>query len=220
MGPARPPRNSDARHSEPRPYDGRAGLSWHAEWMDAYTDSYRLFPLWAVLSLTIPVGLGAWGISAARYADTLAGTPLFALFAYGLAIGYINRQTIRVTAEGVAKTFGPLPCGVQPEWVPREEIAKVYLRYVYVSAKSGRAPYWAAGIEDSGGRWVDLTDPLAPPESVKQSAQHIAAMLGWTEQIDVRRGMPAVYDRKALAPLLLWGGLVVAAFGWGLLQSI
>ena len=188
--------------------------------MDEYTDSYRLFPLWAVLSLTIPVGLGAWGISAARYADTLAGTPLFALFAYGLAVGYANRQTVRVTAEGVAKAFGPLPCGVQPEWVPREEITKVYVRYVYVSGKSGRAPYWAAGVEDAAGRWVDLTDPLAPAESVKESAQRIAAMLRWTEPIEVLRGMPAVYDRKALAPLMLWAGLVLAGLLWGLLQSL
>ena len=188
--------------------------------MDEYTDSYRLFPLWAVYLLTIPVGLGAWGVSAARYTDTLAGTPLFVLFAYGLAVGYANRQTIRVTAEGVAKAFGPLPCGTQPEWVPRDEVAKVYVRYVYVSAKSGRAPYWAAGIEDTSGRWVDLTDPLAPTDAVKESAQRIAAMLRWTEPIEVLRGMPAVYDRKALAPLLLWGGLIFAAFAWGLLQSI
>jgi hypothetical protein len=188
--------------------------------MDEYIRSHRLFPLWAVFLLTIPVGLGAWSVSAARYSDALAGTPLFVLFAYGLAVGYANRQTIHVTAEGVGKAFGPLPCGVQPEWVPRDEIAKVYLRYVYVSAKSGRAPYWAAGIEDTGGRWVDLTDPLAPTDAVKESAQQIAAMLRWTEQIEVLRGMPAVYDRKALAPLLLWGGLIVAAFAWGILQTL
>ena len=188
--------------------------------MDEYTRSYRLFPLWAVFLLTIPVGLGAWSVSAARYSDALAGTPLFVLFAYGLAVGYANRQTIRVTAEGVGKAFGPLPCGVQPEWVPRDEIAKVYLRYVYVSGKSGRAPYWAAGIEETGGRWVDLTDPLAPTDAVKESAQQIAAMLRWTEPIAVLRGMPAVYDHKALAPLLLGGGLIFAAVAGGLLQSL
>jgi hypothetical protein len=179
--------------------------------MDEYTRSYRLFPLWAVFLLTIPVGLGAWGVSAARYSDTLAGTPLFVLFAYGLAVGYANRQTIRVTAEGVGKAFGPLPCGVPPEWVPRDEI---------VTAKSGRAPYWAAGIEDTGGRWVDLTDPLAPTDTVKESAQQIAAMLRWIEPIEVLRGMPAVHDRKAMAALLLWGGLIVAAFAWGILQTL
>jgi hypothetical protein len=184
--------------------------------MDEYTDSYRLFPLWAVFLLAIPVGLGAWGVSAARYTDTLAGTPLFALFAYGLAVGYANRQTVRVTAEGVGKAFGPLPCGVQPEWVPRDEVAKVYVRY----AQTAKARYWVAGVEDTGGRWIDLTDPLAPAESVKESAQRIAAMLRWTEPIEVLRGMPAVYDRKALAPLLLWGGLIFGALVWGLLQSL
>jgi hypothetical protein len=32
--------------------------------------------------------------------------------------------------------------------------------------------------------------------------------------------MPAVHDRKAMAALLLWGGLIVAAFAWGILQTL
>lgn len=183
--------------------------------MDEYSDSYRLFPLWAVLSLTIPVGLGAWGISAARYTDTLAGTPLFALFAYGLAIGYVNRAWVRVGANGVTAGFGPLPCGLQPDWVPRDEVAKVYLRYV----QTARARYWAAGVERTDGRWLDLTDPLATSDVVKKRAEAIAIALQWTEPIAILRGQPPAYDRRAAAVWLLWGGLVTSAFVWGLLHS-
>jgi len=188
--------------------------------MNEYRQSYRVFPLWAVLLLTIPVGLGVWGVSAARYSDAVAGTPLFALFAYGLAVGYANRMGVNVTASGVAKAFGPLPCGAQPEWVPREEIAKVYLRYVYVSGKSGRAPYWAAGVERTDGRWVDLSDPLAPVEAVRGMAVEMAQALEWTEPIAVLRGQPAAYDRKHVMPWLLWGGLVAGALVWGLMHTI
>jgi hypothetical protein len=178
--------------------------------MDEYTSSYRLFPLWAVLSLTIPVGLGAWGVSSARYADTLAGTPLFALFGYGLAVGYLNRFSVRVTNEGVWTSFGPLPCGVQPEWVPRDEIVRVYIRYV--------GKHWAAGVESTGGHCLDLTDPLATGDGIRQSAEAIAMMLAWTEPVEILRD-PVAADRKYMGPLLLWGGLVVAAFAWGLLNS-
>jgi hypothetical protein len=178
--------------------------------MEDYTHSFRLFPLWAVLALTIPVGLGAWGVSSARYADSLAGTPLFALFGYGLAVGYLNRLSVRVNAEGVATEFGPLPCGVQPEWMPREEIARVYIRYV--------GKHWAAGVESISGRCLDLTDPLASGEAIRQTAGMVAAHLGWPEPVEILRE-PVAADRKHAGPLLLWAGLVAAAFAWGLLNS-
>ena len=184
--------------------------------MSEYAHSYRLFPLWAVLVLTIPVGFGAWGVSAAGYVNTLAATPLFALFAYGLAIGYVNRANVRVTPDGLVASFDPLPCGAPPEWVPRDEIVRVYLRYVYVSAKSGSASYWAAGVERADGRWLDLSDPLLPPEAARETAQEIALALEWTEPIAILRGMLPVPDRRMLSPLLLWGGTLAVAFLWGI----
>lgn len=188
--------------------------------MEEYTDSYRLYPLWAMLLLTIPVGLGAWGVSAARYSDTLAGTPLFVLFAYGLAVGYMNRAWVRVTAEGVETGFGPLPCGVQPAWVPRQEVAEVYVRFVSVSARSGQSPYWAAGVQRTDGQFVDLTDQWAPLEEIQQSAQEIAATLQWTAPIQLLRGSPPYGDPRRTAPLLLWSGLVAAAIVWAALKRI
>ena len=180
--------------------------------MDEYSSSYRLYPLWAVLVLTIPVGLGAWGVTAASYADTLAGTPLFALFVYGLAVGYVNRGWVTVRAEGVTAGFGPLPCGVQPVWVAREEIANIYVRWV----EAAKTPHWAAGIEHSDGQRIDLTDPLASAEAVRETAQEIALALGWTEPIQITKGAA-----KTLAmPWLLWGGLLIAATAWAVLKSI
>lgn len=184
--------------------------------MDEYRDSYRVTPLWAVLVLTIPVGLGAWAIAAAGYVDSLAGTPLFAMFAYGLAVGYLNRVGVRVTAAGVEKWFGPLGAGVAPHYVDREEIAKVYVRYVYKTAKSGQAPYWAAGVERTDGVWVDLTNPLATTEAVRGAAVEIARALEWQEPIAVLRGNPAKWERKEMVtPYLLWGGAATAALVWG-----
>lgn len=181
--------------------------------MNEYRQSYRVFPLWAVLLLTIPVGLGVWGVSAARYSDSLAGTPLFALFAYGLAVGYVNRMGVSATVEGVAKGFGPLPCGVPPEWVPREEIARVYLRY----AGEKR---WVAGVERTDGRWVDLSDPLATVEAVRGMAVEVAQALEWTEPVAIVRGAAPATDRRHLQPWLLWGGMAAAAVVWALIQSI
>jgi hypothetical protein len=183
--------------------------------MDEHSSSYRLYPLWAVLLLTIPVGLGAWGVSAARYADTLAATPLFALFVYGLAVGYVNRAWVRVTAEGVGTGFGPLPCGVQPVWVDREQIAKIYVRLV---ESSETTPRWAAGVERTDGQWVDLTDPLAPGESVRESAQEIALALQWEEPIAIVRGQPATAGSRL--PWLLWGSLLIAATLWAALKIL
>ncbi len=183
--------------------------------MTEYANSYRLFPLWAVLLLTIPAGLGSWGISASSYVDRMAGTPLFLLFGYGLAVGYLNRRWVRVNAEGVAAGFGPLPCGVHPDWVPRDEVRKVYVRYVNVSPKSGRAPYWAAGVERADGCWLDLSDPLAPSGEIREAAQELAAALEWPEPIELVRSMPTVFDRRRVTgPLLLWSGLVMAALVW------
>jgi hypothetical protein len=182
--------------------------------MDEYSSSYRLYPLWAVLLLTIPVGLGAWGLSSARYADTLAGTPLFALFVYGLAVGYINRAWVTVTAEGVATGFGPLPCGVQPVWVAREEVEKIYVRLV---ESSETTPHWTAGVERTDGQRLDLTDPLAPGESVRESAQEIALALQWQEPIEIVRGKPG---SRLGVPLLLWGSLVAAAAVWALVKMV
>lgn len=184
--------------------------------MDEYRDAYRVTPLWAVLLLTIPVGLGAWGIAAAGYVDSLAGTPLFALLAYGLAVGYVNRVEVRVTAEGVETWFGPLAAGVAPRLVAREEIAKVYLRYVYMAPRSGKASYWAAGVERTDGVWVDLTDPLAPAEAAREAAVEMARALEWEEPVALLRGNPPQWDRKRMAsPYVLWGGAVAAALAWG-----
>ena len=184
--------------------------------MDEYSSSYRLYPLWAVLVLTIPIGLGASGVSTARYADTLAATPLFALFVYGLAVGYINRAWVRVTPEGAGTGFGPLPCGVQPVWVDREEIAKIYVRLI----ESSEAPRWAAGIERTDGHWVDLTDPLAPAETVRESAQEIALALQWEEPIEIVREKPASAGSKLTLPLFLWGSLLIAATLWAALKVL
>ncbi|MEO6760020.1 MAG: hypothetical protein ABIO24_11250 [Saprospiraceae bacterium] len=182
--------------------------------MEEYSSSYRLYPLWAVLLLTIPVGLGVWALAAARYSDTLAGTPLFALCAYGLAVAYINRAWVRVTGEGVGTGFGPLPCGVQPVWVPREEIEKIYVRLVEASETT---PRWAAGVERTDGHCVDLTDPLAPGETVREAAQEIALVLQWQEPIEIVRGKPGA---RLAVPLLLWGALLIAATLWAALQIL
>jgi len=187
--------------------------------MDEYSSSHRLYPLWAVLSLTIPIGLGAWGVSAARGMNTLAGTPLFALFAYGLAVGYLNRVWVRVTADGISTGFGPLPCGVHPIWVARDDIAKVYLRLIPVAADSEQTPHWAAGVERIDGQWFDLTDPLAAAEAVRESAQEIALTLQWTEPIQLLRAAPPNDYPKRSIPLRMWGALVAAAIVWAALYS-
>ena len=77
--------------------------------MNETMHSYRVAPLWAVLLLTIPAGLAAWGVVAAGYSDSLAGTPVMALLAYGLAAGYVNHFRVRANAEGVTAEIGPLP---------------------------------------------------------------------------------------------------------------
>lgn len=185
--------------------------------MDEYTSSYRVWPLWAVLLMTIPAGLGIWGIAAAGYVDTLAGAPMFALLTYALAAGYLNRAHVRVSVEGVTAWQGPLPAGVQPQFVGREEIARVFIRYVHMSPRSGQAPYWAAGVERRDGVWVDLTDPLAGTEVVRSAAAEIAQALEWEEPIAVIRQQAQVFDRWRIgSPLLLWAAAFGAALAWGL----
>jgi hypothetical protein len=182
--------------------------------MNESVHSFRVAPLWAVLVLTIPAGVAAWGVVAAGYAGSLAGTPVMALLAYGLAAGYVNHIRVRAGAEGVTAEVGPLPVGMHAVWVPREEIARIYVRRAVMAAKPQPMRYLAAGVERADGRWLDLTEPLAPAESVLANAREMAAALDWGEPVEVLEEDPPGPNENQAAPWRLWAGLLAGGFVW------
>lgn len=183
--------------------------------MNEYFRIHRLVPLWAALLITIPVSLGILGIAHEGFHETLAGGPLFLLFAYALAGGYLNRVSVRVNGQGVSSALGPVPLAPAQPPVALGDIVKVYVRHASRPTRSGSIPYLAAGVERADGRWLDLSEPMMADDLVRREAHAIAAALAWQRPVEELWGAPPTRDWISMRGVWYWLGAVLAGMAWG-----
>jgi hypothetical protein len=179
--------------------------------MDEYSTTYRPVSPWGTLFLAVPIGLFLRQVSLARPDDHLVGLPLVAVFAYGMAVSIVNRTSVRVTPEGAGISYGPMPCAGWRGWMPRTEISKVYLRQVVLKYET----YLAAGVVQTDGQLMDLTEPRLSEEDIRRKAQELAAILRCTLPIqELRHGEGSYAEPRRPDPLGLWFMSMFAGVLW------
>lgn len=182
--------------------------------MGTYVIEYQAIPrlgMHIVAALIAVLMAGNWPRAAHEWA---ARGPLFALAAYGVAVGYANRSRMEVSTAGVTLSSGPLPVGPGARPVRREEIRRVYWRYAWQPTRHGGYHFWTAGVEAADGRWLDLAEPGADPAAAYAAAGRIAAALQWPVPPVELQGLPPRHDERELGTALAWVGVLMFTLVW------
>jgi len=166
-----------------------------------------LFAIGIVMGLAILTGekrSGVW----------TASIPVIVLACYGAALLWRNEHEISVTREGLRLRTGPLPAFERERWIPKETVARVYVRSFTLTGKHG-GRFRTAGVELRNGDSLDIAISCPPDPAMEDEAKKIAEALAWREGI-VRldeRGRAGL-RWAAVWPVLRAFGLVALCAAW------
>lgn len=185
--------------------------------MDAYRREHRLAPQRPVRFIALFYAFAVWMIIREGPRELIAGAPLFAVLGYALAAGLFNSVRTRAGSTGIAVDFGPLPVAPAPAPLPRDEVAKVYVRHTVMPTRTGGIPYLAAGVQRTDGRWYDLTEPLLDDAAVWRDAQALSIALQWPAPVEELWGAPPRRDWQAMRAVWYWTAATIGSIAWGCL---
>lgn len=183
--------------------------------MDAFVREHRLVPRGPAAVVAVFFAIGTVSLVREGAREMVAGLPMVALMAYGLAAALLNRVRTQVDSRGLAVVNGPVPVAPASPVMPRGEVAKVYVRHAVLPSKTGPIPYLAAGVQRADGRWYDVSDPILDDAGVWREARELAAALQWNGPVEELWGTPPTRDWKAMRPIWYWTGAVLGAMAWG-----
>ena len=182
----------------------------------------RLMPLWgAIPLLVVSIVFGAgmlasyWHGGDPDWRGWLSGGPVFALIIYGSLVFVLVRAHVDVDASGVSVYYKPIPCGMPPRTFAREEIAAMTLDHIHMSKEGW---FWRIGLELRDGRQVVLPERYEKEEEARARVAAINDVLAQGIRATLPIGSIRTPCRKrdwtAARPVLLWGGVLIAALVW------
>ena len=173
----------------------------------------RWAPVWLAVLVMVVWCLGFLGIYTsyiredfADWRGFAAGLPFYLMLGYGLASLLLNTTSVRTTPAGVEIVNRRLPGTHGLRFIPAEAVVRCYYRFVMVPTKSGSTTYYAAGVETTGGPWIDAIAPIDTVEEAERAAREVAAVLSIGRQSPVpvgSAGRPPL-DWKALRVVIGW----------------
>lgn len=145
-----------------------------------------------------------------------AAVPGIVLGGYLVCVMWRNQVTVSAGPIGVRKENGPLPGPERLRVIPREEIARVYIRSFTVTGKYG-GRFRTVGVETKDGDNLDLMASCPPHPGMAEEARKLAAALGWTEGVtELAEQGKRRWRWAGVAPILRLVGAVGACAAWAL----